>query len=143
MQFKSRHFDDATIEVVNIETNEVVCVVIKPSRESATKLAKMIVDSLNLAQGGNGVVDSPPELIKCVQVEYDENYTGGDYSSGSASFAYIPMSFILGIQSSKAVPEDWALLAAFAAHTKLNPMHVVHYCFDELVDQYGDPWEDE
>ena len=61
-----------------------------------------------------------------VQVEYDPNYTGGDYD-GVGQFVLVPT----GVKS---------IEQAFERMTGLNRKHIVHYCPDELYDKDGEFW---
>jgi len=65
-----------------------------------------------------------------IQVEYDRNYFGGDYS-GVGEFALIPVDEIpKGANGVK---------RAFEKSTGLHRQHIVHYSEDELFDADGDP----
>jgi hypothetical protein len=74
--------------------------------------------------------DSP---VAHIQVEYDLNYTGGDYSK-TGNLAYVPCSLI---------DEAGSVEAAFQRHTGHNPIHIVHHSPDELYTADGEPFEDE
>lgn len=58
----------------------------------------------------------------CIEVEYDENYRGGDYT-GVGQKVMIPVSLIdeLGNISTDNVG------IAFSKMTRLHPIHIVHY----------------
>lgn len=68
-----------------------------------------------------------------VRVEYDPLYTGGDYS-GTGQFAYLPMDLV-EVYAQKEQGGDGVSLA-FAEMIKLDPMHIVHYNFDELYNEH-------
>ena len=79
-------------------------------------------------------------LKPCVRVEYDLNYAGGDYNK-VGDFAYIPLDAISAIPGRLA--GDERLKAAFQIITGYNPIHIVHYTFDEVYDQDGNEWKDD
>lgn len=66
-----------------------------------------------------------------VRVEYDPEYTGGDYS-GAGRFVLLPAVLVAG----------FGMRAAFAYVTKLDPVHVVHWCPGELYAADGRPVTD-
>lgn len=83
-------------------------------------------------------------LIKCIRVEYDEKYFGGDYKN-VGEFILIPFSLIDMIKnpSGKAVMDDEkALGIAFEKMTGLDCKNIIHFTFDEPVDQFGNPFEE-
>lgn len=63
-----------------------------------------------------------------IQVEYDVNFWGGNYS-GVGNFALIKLTEINGIGGVK---------AAFRESTGIDPVHIIHYSFDDLYDDEGD-----
>ena len=75
---------------------------------------------------------------KCVQVEYDLNYYGGDYSK-VGTFAYLPLEVI---DRCPGPHDDERLKAAFNILTGYDRVHIIHYSFDELYDEEGNEWED-
>lgn len=77
------------------------------------------------------------EIEKCARVEFDSNYSGGDYS-GVGSFVHIPLRIIDQYEGD----EGEQLKAAFNSFTNLNPVHIIHYSLDELYDLEGDLIED-
>ena len=82
------------------------------------------------------VQPQPPK--KCVRVEYDKTYFGGDYDK-TGDYAYIPLDNI-DRQSGKDF--DKKLKTAFAVLVG-DPRHIVHYAFDEVYDQDGNEWKDD
>jgi hypothetical protein len=65
-----------------------------------------------------------------IQVEYDRNYCGGDYS-GVGEFALIPVD--------KIAFEQQGLAEAFEIQVGLPRCHIIHWCWDERYDADGDP----
>ena len=76
----------------------------------------------------------------CVRVEYDLNYAGGDYDKVGI-FAFIPLAAIGAVPGM--LTGDERLKAAFQIITCCDPIHIVHYTFDEVYDQDGNEWKDE
>lgn len=77
--------------------------------------------------------------IKCVKVEYDKKYFGGDYKD-VGEFTFIPFNLIDVIKNpnGKAVMKDEkALKIAFKRMTGLDHRNIIHFSFDEPVDQFG------
>ncbi len=73
--------------------------------------------------------------IKCVRVEYDLDYWGGDYSK-VGQFAYIPQEVIDRLPGKN---PDRKLRTAFTVLVG-DPRHIIHYTFDETFDQDGNEW---
>jgi len=82
------------------------------------------------------VQPEPPR--KCVRVEYDLDYDGGDYSK-VGQFAYIPHEIIDQLPGTD---PDTKLRTAFTVLVG-DSRHIVHYTFDETFDQDGKEWKDE
>jgi len=61
-----------------------------------------------------------------IQVEYDLNYAGGNYSS-VGQFAYIP----------KELADETGVEEAFRQTTGHDPVHIIHYSEDELYTADG------
>jgi hypothetical protein len=78
----------------------------------------------------------PPK--KCVRVEYDLNFWGGDYS-GVGQFAYVPLETIDRLPGDD---PDGKLKTAFTVLVG-DPRHIVHYTFDEPTDQDGNEWRED
>ncbi len=80
--------------------------------------------------------------VKCVQVEFDPEYFGGNYAK-VGDFVHIPLALIDEIKESKGLNDDQAIQAAFEKVTGLNRPNIIHYSFneDELVDQEGNGWD--
>ena len=77
----------------------------------------------------------PEPMRKCVQVEYDLNYWGGDYSK-VGDYAYLPHEVIDRLPGKD---NDKRLKLAFAVLVD-DPRHIIHYTFDEVFDQDGNEW---
>lgn len=75
----------------------------------------------------------------CIRVEYDPQYTGGDYE-GSGQYAYVPTSLIAEMAKQNPDSEDGVALA-FTKLTKLDSTHIVRYTLDEHFNQDGEPIE--
>lgn len=60
---------------------------------------------------------------KYFQVEYDLNYTGGDYSNVGA-FAFVLVSLV----------DEVGMDTAFKQTTGFDPIHIVHWSEDDLFD---------
>jgi len=75
---------------------------------------------------------------KCVRVEYDLDYWGGDYSE-VGQFAHIPHEVIDRLPGND---DDAKLRTAFTVLVG-DPRHIVHYTFDEAYDQDGNEWREE
>lgn len=71
-----------------------------------------------------------------IRVEYDESYTGGDYS-GTGKYAYLPLPLVDGFVAEAQGTDDGVALA-FSAVTKLDSMHIIHYTLDERYNQDGE-----
>lgn len=71
------------------------------------------------------VEDSVLDLAECVKVEYDVNFTGGNYS-GVGEFVYVPEDVLGSIES------------AFTAMTGLDGCHIIHRTSDEKFTIEGD-----
>lgn len=89
--------------------------------------------------------DAPPQhrplpRQKCVRVEYDLSYTGGDYHK-VGDFTYVPLKVIDAVRGG--LTDDERLKAAFRATTGYDPIHVVHYTFDQVYDENGNPWDED
>ncbi len=79
----------------------------------------------------------PEPARKCVRVEWDPEYHGGEYAK-VGRFAYIPHEVIDRLPGDDM---DSKLRMAFAALIS-DPRHVIHYTFDEVFDQHGNEWKD-
>jgi hypothetical protein len=80
-----------------------------------------------------------PELPrKCVRVEWDPDYYGGDYAQ-VGQFSYIPYEVIDRLPGDDV---DAKLPMAFAVLVG-DPRHIVHYTWDEVFDQQGNEWKEE
>jgi len=87
--------------------------------------------------------NAPPQhgpRQRCVRVEYDLRYSGGDYQK-VGDFAYIPLNIIDAVRGN--LTDDERLKAAFRATTGHDPIHIVHYTFDEVYDENGNPWDED
>ena len=93
------------------------------------------VDSVDNYLPFHMVQPEPPQ--KCIRIEYDLNYRGGDYDK-VGKFAYIPLDNI-DRQSGKDF--DKKLKTAFAVLVG-DPIHIVHFTFDEVYDQDGNEWRE-
>ena len=80
----------------------------------------------------------PPKA--CIRVEYDRTFLGGDYSK-VGDFAYIPLDAIGAVPGM--LRGDERLKAAFQIITGYDPIHIVHFTYDEVYDQDGNEWEDD
>ena len=68
------------------------------------------------------------KVEKYIQVEYDEDYWGGDYDD-VGKFVLIPLS--------ECHARSNCVEKAFVAITGLDCRHIVHYCIDEMYDKDG------
>jgi len=93
------------------------------------------VDSVDDYLPFHMVQPEPPK--RCIRVEYDLNYQGGDYDK-VGNFAYIPLDNI-DRQSGKDF--DKKLKTAFAVLVG-DPIHIVHFTFDQVYDQDGNEWRE-
>ena len=84
------------------------------------------------------VKDKSRPRVKCVRVEYDMDYWGSDYS-GVGRFACIP-HHVLDRLPGKDL--DRKLKTAFTVLVG-DPVHIVHYSWDEPTDQDGEEWREE
>ena len=78
----------------------------------------------------------PPR--KCVRVEYDLNFWGGDYDR-VGQFAYVPREVIDRLPGND---PDVKLRTAFTVLVG-DPRHIIHYTIDEAFDQDGNEWPEE
>jgi hypothetical protein len=82
---------------------------------------------------------------KCMQVEFDHTYWGGDYDK-CGDFAYVPLRVIDAIefdtQDIRWDVDDIKVRMAFQQVTGVHPLHIVHFCPDEVYDQYGNDWQE-
>jgi hypothetical protein len=85
-----------------------------------------------------GHADAPRRRVKCVRVEHDPDYWGGDYSD-VGQFAYIPWEVLDRLPGND---HDAKLKTAFTVLVG-DPRHIVHYAFDEPTDQDGNEWREE
>ena len=72
-------------------------------------------------------------MTRCIRVEYDLNFFGGDYN-GVGQFAYVPLEDI------GHTPD--AVEAAFEKLTGHDRVHIIHYTPDETFDENGNPWRE-
>ena len=89
-----------------------------------------VVDDVDGYLPFNMVQPEPPR--KCVRVEYDLNYRGGDYDK-VGNFAFIPLDAIDRLPGND---PDKNLQMAFTVLVG-DPQHIVHYTLDEVYDQDG------
>jgi hypothetical protein len=100
-----------------------------------------------LEDQGVGIPGIP---VECIAVEYDPEYTGGDYD-GTGETVYLPVSKIGEHDTEDA--HDIAVWSAFKEATGLDSIHIVHYSnevvtvlddeeFDESDDDHMEPWRD-
>lgn len=103
-------------------------------------LAVLLVNTLRRATpsepgGGQGTLFNAgprPSGRACFRVNYDPDYTGGDYH-GTGLFAYVPFALL----NQGMTPEE-----AFTHATGVAAVHVVHYSLDESFDAAGDRLDD-
>ncbi len=69
----------------------------------------------------------PPKVEQYIQVEFDEEFFGGDYS-GVGNFAFVKLIDVNGLGSVE---------AAFKQTTGIETIHIIHYSEDELYDANG------
>ena len=84
--------------------------------------------------------------VKCVRVEYDLEYFGGDYSD-VGDYAYVPHYLLdrvktLFVEKRVLHNDEDVLGAAFLLTTGESACHIVSYNMDEPVDQDGNEWRD-
>lgn len=66
-----------------------------------------------------------------IKVEFDLNYSGGEYS-GVGATVLIPVSNL-------ALDEkDWNVEAAFEKQTGYSRIHIIHYTLDDIFDEKGE-----
>ena len=70
---------------------------------------------------------SPPPIPIFIRVEYDLAYSGGDYSGSGQT-----VKLLLDGLTDENLPER------FQQVTGHNPVHIIHYTFDEPVDADGE-----
>jgi hypothetical protein len=87
----------------------------------------------------NAVKPNSKKRKKCVRVEWDLNYSGGNYSD-VGNFVYIPLDMI---DRQKGRSEQSKLEKAFRQMTGQDPVHIVHWSPDEVFDQDGNDWSDD
>jgi hypothetical protein len=83
--------------------------------------------------------NSKKQRQKCVRVEWDLSFFGGDYSD-VGTFVHIPLALI---DRMKGRGENTRLEKAFTQMTKQEPVHIIHWSPDEFYDQDGKEWADE
>lgn len=88
-----------------------------------------------------GELPEPDDDDEFIRVEFDPQYTGGDYS-GSGQFALIPVKLIEKMAEQDPNFGD-GVGQAFTKVTKLDCMHIVHYTTDEHYDKSGEMINDE
>lgn len=74
------------------------------------------------------------------RVEYDKNYSGGDYSD-VGEFVYIPELEVKERQRVDGLSEENALSQAFEEATGLNRRCIIHFPSDERFDSEGNSIE--
>lgn len=102
-------------------------------------LAALLVNTFRRAtppepDGGQGKLFNTgpmPNGCACFRVNYDPEYTGGDYH-GTGLFAHIPFALL----NQDMTPEE-----AFTHATGVAAVHVIHYTLDESYDAAGDRLE--
>ena len=67
----------------------------------------------------------------CTQVEYDDDFWGGDYS-GEGKHVYVPEALIHAL--------DGDIDLAFGKFTHKDPIHVITYAADEVYSAAGEPF---
>ena len=80
--------------------------------------------SIGMAEGEYTVEELPEEEETYIQVEFDLNYWGGDYSSMNSENAYVPY---------RLVQECGSVEAAFEQHTGHDHAHIIHYSEGEYL----------
>jgi hypothetical protein len=84
--------------------------------------------------------------LKCVRVEYDPAYWGGDYS-GVGQFIHVPHVLVdrcpMDSKEGDGDDDDRRLRTAFGLLTGLAWCHVIHYTWDDVYDQDGSEWKEE
>lgn len=80
-----------------------------------------------------GLLPAGDEPEGHVKVEYDLQFTGGEYA-GVGQMAYIPLSVI---GEAEDMDGDERLKWAFEKVTGHNPVHIIHYTYDEIYDAEG------
>lgn len=68
-----------------------------------------------------------------IAVEYDLNYSGGNYS-GIGSIFLIPQPLLYYFQDD--------VISLFAWYTGIDPIHIVHYCEDEFFTFDGKEYDE-
>ena len=86
----------------------------------------------------HGAAPAARAARKCVRVEYDPGYWGGDYGK-VGQFTYVPHEVVDRLPGKDM---DRKLKTAFTVLVG-DPRHIVHYTWDEPTDQDGNEWEEE
>lgn len=76
------------------------------------------------------------ERQKHIKVEYDKQFSGGDYS-GTGCFSYVPLSLIDECAAKDGAGDD-GVAEAFTKHTGVSAAHIIHYSMDELYNRMGE-----
>jgi hypothetical protein len=79
------------------------------------------------------IEETPLATARCIKVEYDKNFSGGDYS-GVGQMMYLPVDFIEAA--------DGDVGCAFEKVTKIDCRHIVYFNLDEIYDIHGKPREE-
>lgn len=64
----------------------------------------------------------------CYRIEYDLNYTGGEYTK-FGKYAYVPAELVFALNG---------VHQAFEKHTGIDAIHIVHWSSDELFTEDGE-----
>jgi hypothetical protein len=86
--------------------------------------------------------DTLGEIGPCILVEYDLDYSGGNYSSTNSSKAFIPRSLLDELTPAGADPGDY-VGEAFEQHTGFERVHIIRFDTDHDYDANGDEWEEQ
>lgn len=87
-------------------------------------------------ENGGGTVTSNLKN-KCFPVEWDYQYTGGNYSS-AGNITYVPFTLL-----DNKGDEDEQVGRALMEYEGVDPIHIIHYTFDEVYDAEGNAIEDD
>lgn len=78
------------------------------------------------------------KMIKCIEVEWDEDYRGSAPYDGIGSSAYVPISLL----EKQTGDINDKVAKAFKKHTGHDPIHIIIFVPGLYCDQDGDSWDD-
>ena len=86
--------------------------------------------------------DETSEIGPCFLVEYDLEYSGGNYSGFTSQNVFIPRSLLAELTPAGTDPDDY-VGEAFEQHTGFERVHIIRFDTATDYDANGDEWEEQ